>query len=104
MLWTVWKAFGWRFALENWVMGQFWKWYFRNDKEIYQQKLEEQVKHMLQRWYLAEKQEPQDHELIVVAVISSWIVLRAYPDDQIALVILMKTELKKKVMWLESGL
>ena len=104
MLWTVWKAFGWRFALENWVMGHFWKWYFRNDKEIYQQKLEEQVKHMLQRWYLAEKQGAHDHELVVVAVISSWIVLRAYPDDQIPLVRLMKTELKKKVMWLESGL
>ena len=104
MLWTVWKTFGWRFALENWIMGHFWKWYFRKDKEFYLQRLETRIKEMLQKWYLAEKRDPQDHELVVVAVISSWVVLRAYPDDQISLIRLMKTELKKKVLWLEGGL
>ena len=104
MLWTVWKAFGWQFTLENWIMGKFWRWYFRNDKEIYLERLEERVKEMLQRWYLSEKQEMRDPSLVVVAIISSWIVLRAYPEDQVGLVGLMKTELKKKVMWLESGL
>lgn len=104
MLWTVWKAFGWQFALENWIMGKFWRWYFRNEKEVYLERLEERVKEMLQRWYLSEKQEMRDPSLVVVAIISSWIVLRAYPEDQVGLVALMKTELKKKVMWLESGL
>ena len=59
---------------------------------------------MLQRWYLAEKADMRDTNLVVVAVISSWIVLRAYPEDQVGLVALMKEELQKKVMWLESGL
>lgn len=90
--------------MENWVMGKFWRWYFRNEKETYLAHLEERIKEMLQRWYLAEKEEMRDPELVVVAIISSWVVLRAYPEHQVGLVSLMRTELKKKVMWLESGL
>lgn len=104
MLRTVWKAFGWQFALENWIMGKFWRWYFRNDKELYLERLRVRVREMLQRWYLAEKEEMRDTNLVVVAIISSWIVLRSYPEDQVELVGLMREELKKKVMWLESGL
>ena len=64
MLWTVWKAFGWRFALENWVMGHFWKCISKR-QEIYQQKLEEQVKHMLQDG-IWQRARTTDHTIVVV--------------------------------------
>jgi len=104
MLWTIIKAFGWKFGLENWGIGIFWRWYHRDQKEIYLSKCRQDIRDMVQRWYLFEKEDPRDHELVVVAVLSSWVILRAYEEDQMALVSLMKEELSKRVMWLEGGL
>lgn len=104
MLWSVIKAFGWKFGLENWLMGMFWRWYHRHQKEVYLDKCRKDIKSMVQRWYLFEKSEPRDTELVVVGVLSSWVVLRAYEENQVELVALMRDELSQRVMWLESGL
>lgn len=104
MIWASYKVFGFRFTTRNWLGGVFWRWYHRNQREEYLDFLKKEVRAMAQRWYLLEKEEQRDENLIVVGVVTTWIILRAFPEDQQALMILLQKEIRQKVMWLESGL
>ena len=66
--------------------------------------MKQQVRSMVQRWYLLEKQEQRDAELVVMGVLTTWIMFRAYPEDRGFLLQLLNKELKQRVIWLESGL
>lgn len=104
MFWSCVRVFGVGFTLKNWMMGKFWRWYFRNEKEEYLQDMKAQVRAMVQRWYLMEKEEMRDENLLVVGVLTAWVLFRAYPEDRGVLLSLIHTQIKQRVMWLESGL
>lgn len=104
MFWSCWRIFGWEFTLKNWLLGKFWRWYFRNEKEEYLQDMKDQVRQMVQRWYLMEKEEQRDENLLVVGVLSAWVMFRAYPEDREVLLGLIHAQIKQRVIWLESGL
>ena len=104
MFWSCWRVFGWEFTLKNWFLGKFWRWYFRNEKEEYLQDMKDQVRQMVQRWYLLEKEEQRDENLIIIGVLTAWVMFRAYPEDRGVLLSLIHTQIKQRVVWLESGL
>tara|TARA_R110002153_G_scaffold158100_1_gene310128 strand:+ start:433 stop:747 length:315 start_codon:yes stop_codon:yes gene_type:complete len=104
MFWTIKKIFGWRFTCENWGLGFFWRLYFRKNREEYLVHLKKEIKVLVQRWYLLEKKELRDKDLLVVGVVTSWVILRAYPEHQAELVTHLQKEVSQRVMWLEGGL
>lgn len=104
MFWACWRLFGWNFTLKNWILGKFWRVYFRNEKEMYLTGMRADLRAMVQRWYLMEKEEQRDENLVVLGVLTAWVMFRAYPDDRGVLLQLIHKEVKQRVMWLESGL
>ena len=104
MIWACFRLFGFRFTARNWLGGIFGRWRYRNQRDEYRLHLKSELRAMVQRWYLMEKEEQRDENLIVVGVLATWVMLRAFPEDQTDLMVLMQKEIRQRVMWLESGL
>ena len=93
--------FGWRFVVSNWCAGLYLKVFYT--KEQWKIEVRDDILSIVNRWYKSEQEEMRDPELTILVVLSSYIRLRAHPDDQLELMTYASKMLRHKIQWLEAG-